>query len=135
MKTGAVQALPLRQLITPDPYSPPNTNAAFFIDGITITHSALRQKSSGIPLSGVPLSSVRIAPDSSSRFTSSFESAANAVDATSKAPQVATTFFTMSSSPHVPTESPRAIALQYRCQQQTFRFAEAATAVDNQNAA
>ena len=34
MNTGAVQRASLRQLITPEPYSPPNTKATFFIEGI-----------------------------------------------------------------------------------------------------
>src|SRR5437868_10085889 len=49
MKTGALQLLPLRQLITPRPYSPPKMKAAFFIPGMTTTHWARFQYSSGMP--------------------------------------------------------------------------------------
>src|SRR6266550_2905665 len=51
MKAGALQSLPLRQLITPRPNSPPKMNAAFFIPGMTTTHSAFAHISSGMPLS------------------------------------------------------------------------------------
>ncbi len=52
MNSGALHSLPRRQLISPLPYSPPKTNAAFFRPGITITHEALFQRSCGTPLSG-----------------------------------------------------------------------------------
>src|SRR5437016_10632431 len=52
MNIGALQLLPLRQLMTPLPYSPPMMNAAFFTDGIAATHSARFQSSSEMPLSG-----------------------------------------------------------------------------------
>src|SRR5947207_4130267 len=95
MNTGAVQAFALWQLITPDPYSPPTTKAAFFIDGITMTHSARDHNSSGMPLSDAARSSVRMALASFSRFTSSFESAAEALAATSRTPQHRRTLFTI----------------------------------------
>src|SRR5215471_14738757 len=78
MNTGALQLVPVRQLMTPLPYSPPTTNAPFLIDGITMTHCALFQRSSGMPLSAEPRSSSRMAPASESRFASSFVSAEKA---------------------------------------------------------
>src|SRR5499427_3948216 len=124
MKTGALQSVPVRQLITPEPYSPPTTNAAFFIDGITATHSALPQSSSGIPLSGVLRSSVRMAPASARRLTSSLDRAANAELAISDSPHITTSFF----MPHPPRlirarESPTVRALS--CPVQVDRKARA----------
>src|SRR5262252_3474581 len=78
MNTGLVQLVLFRQLITPEPYSPPTMNAAFFTDGMTSTHSARVHRSSGMPLSGDSRSSVKIAPPSRSRFTSSFDNSAYA---------------------------------------------------------
>src|SRR5256885_6282135 len=78
MNTGALHWLPPRQLITPDPYSPPTMNAAFFIDGMTITHEAFSHSSSGMPLSGAARSSCNIRPESLNRFVSSAEIVANA---------------------------------------------------------
>src|SRR5215831_16084205 len=51
MNTGGPQAAPCLQLITPSPNSPPTMKPAFFIPGITTTHSALFQTLSGIFLS------------------------------------------------------------------------------------
>src|SRR5215831_6399673 len=79
MKTGELQSFPFLQLITPDPYSPPIRNAAFFSDGMTTTHSALLQRSCGMPLSGVVLNSLRTLADSLKRLTSSLDSFAVAV--------------------------------------------------------
>src|SRR4051812_44218307 len=93
MNTGALQSVPVRQLITPEPYSPPTMNAAFFIDGITITHCALANKFSGMPFSGVPRNSVRIVDASLSLLTSSFEGSANAVVAISNAAHAIPVFF------------------------------------------
>src|SRR5262245_12837255 len=76
MNTGLLQPADARQLITPDPYSPPTTSAAFFTDGMTATHWARFHSSSGTPLSGVSRSSVTTVAPSWSRFTSSFDNAA-----------------------------------------------------------
>src|SRR5262250_117035 len=59
MKTGAPHALPCLQLITPDPNSPPRMKPAFFIPGITTTHSARFHTLSGMFLSGALRTSVR----------------------------------------------------------------------------
>src|SRR6516225_116284 len=87
----------MRQLMTPAPYTPPTRNAAFLIDGITMMHSDLLHRSSGIPLSGELRSSFRIAPASLSRFTSSFDKAANAEVATNTAQQMRISFFILDS--------------------------------------
>src|SRR3954465_6375053 len=93
MNTGAVPCAPFRQLITPDPYSPPTTNAPFFNPGITTTHSALSHNSSGIPLSGALRSSFTIAPASVRRLTSSLDNAANADVASRDIAHTITTLF------------------------------------------
>jgi hypothetical protein len=55
MNTGALQAaLSWRQLMSPLPYSPPMMNAAFFSDGMTMTHFAFSHISCGMALSGSP---------------------------------------------------------------------------------
>src|SRR6266852_4655212 len=92
MNAGALQPL-VRQLITPAPYSPPTMKAAFFSEGITRTHRALFQRSSGMPLSGEFRSSVRTVADSFNRLTSSFERAANANTAVHRTTQQIATFF------------------------------------------
>src|ERR1051325_2997064 len=86
MNTGELHEFFVRQLITPDPYSPPTMNAAFLRSAMTTTHSARDHSSSGIPLSVDARNSERIAPESWRRLTSSFEGAANTVDATSSTP-------------------------------------------------
>src|SRR5262245_30762404 len=85
MNTGAPHLPPCRQLMTPEPNSPPMMNAAFLSDGITTTHLALFQIRSGIPPSGAFRISETAAPASASRFTSSFDSVAKAVEAISTA--------------------------------------------------
>ena len=77
MKTGPDHPSAVRHDMTPEPYSPPTMNAAFFIEGITTTHCALVHRFSGMPLSGAARSSVRIAPACDSRFVSSLETAAD----------------------------------------------------------
>src|SRR5713226_8022444 len=93
MNTGALQPFVWRQLSTPLPYSPPNTNAAFFIEGITRTHRALFKRSSGIPLSGASLSSLMTFADSFSSLTSFSDIAANAELAISPSAQEITAVF------------------------------------------
>src|SRR5262245_40422361 len=83
MNTGAPHLPACLQLITPEPNSPPTMKAAFLSDGITTTHFALFQMRSGIPPSGAFRISERTAADSLSRLTSSFDSVAKAVEATS----------------------------------------------------
>src|SRR3954451_25166858 len=99
MNTGALQSFAVRQLITPEPYSPPTTNAAFFIDGMTATHCALLHSSSGMALSGEFGSSLRIVPASLRRLTSSFDGAANVELAIMERTQVTTTRFMLASAP------------------------------------
>src|SRR3954447_15467869 len=99
MNTGALQSFAVRQLITPEPYSPPTTNAAFFIDGMTATHCALLHSSSGMALSGELRSSLRIVPASLRRLTSSFDGAANVELAIIERTQVSTTRFMLASAP------------------------------------
>src|SRR5215467_6180158 len=77
MKAGELHSAPVRQLMTPDPYSPPTRNAAFFIDGITTTHCALDQRSCGMPLSGALRISLMIVVASVRRFASSPDILAN----------------------------------------------------------
>src|SRR5436309_6515578 len=48
MNTGAPHDSPLRQLITPFPYSPPTMNAAFLTSGITAAQRVRVHRSSGI---------------------------------------------------------------------------------------
>ena len=48
MNTGAPHDSPLRQLITPFPYSPPTTNAAFLTSGATAAQRVRAHRSSGI---------------------------------------------------------------------------------------
>ena len=63
-------SLPWRQLISPLPYSPPNTNAAFFRLGTTMTHAALFHRSCGTPFSGTAEISVNtVAASSIRRFS------------------------------------------------------------------
>src|ERR1043166_384120 len=78
MKIGALQSAPFRQLITPDPYSPPIRNAAFFSDGMTTTHCDFAQRSCGMPLSGAPRISLMMVVDSLKRLDSSLEILATA---------------------------------------------------------
>src|SRR3954452_9515989 len=99
MNTGALQSFAVRQLITPEPYSPPTTNAAFFIDGMTATHCALLHSSSGMALSGELRSSLTIVPASLRRLTSSFDGVANVELAIIERTQVSTTRFILASAP------------------------------------
>src|SRR5712692_1195428 len=86
MNTGGDQPPSRRQLISPLPYSPPKTKAAFFIDGTTITHCAFSQSSCGTSLSGAEWISLSTAAASSIRLTSLVDrSAASVVDAIAKA--------------------------------------------------
>src|SRR5262249_47147101 len=77
MNTGLLQPADDRPLITPEPYSPPMPSAAFFTDGMTATHWARFHSSSGMPFSGASRSSVTTVAPSWSRFTSSFDNAAD----------------------------------------------------------
>src|SRR5438132_3109784 len=86
MKSGALHVCPDRQLMTPFPNSPPITNAAFFMPGITATHSDLFQVSSGMPFSGIPRSSRTTVAASSRRFASEEEISARAVEALNRMP-------------------------------------------------
>src|SRR5437868_5545279 len=81
MKTGALQPLLWRQLITPDPNSAPRINPAFFRSGITMTQRALSHRLAGT--SEASRSSARTVAASLSFLTSSLSSAASAVEATS----------------------------------------------------
>src|SRR3954471_10841706 len=62
--------------MTPLPNSPPMMNAAFFMPGITVTHSARFQRSSGMPVSGAALNSRTIAAASLRRFASDEDTSA-----------------------------------------------------------
>src|SRR5438309_8001122 len=86
MNRGALHVWPDRQLTTPLPNSPPITNAAFFIPGITAIHSAAFHVSSGMPLSGIARSSRTTDAPSSSRLACEDEISALAIDALSKTP-------------------------------------------------
>src|SRR5579862_4337519 len=64
----------------PCPCRPPNTKPTLTMEGITATHFAESMSSSGIPLSGVPMTSSRTVAAASIRFTwSDGSSAAKAV--------------------------------------------------------
>src|SRR5580658_988575 len=52
---GALQPSAVRQVATPLPPSAPNTNPPLTMCGITATHLACSNTSSGIPLSGIPI--------------------------------------------------------------------------------
>src|SRR5580765_8025081 len=113
MKTGALHLLPVLQLMTPEPNSPPMMNAAFFIDGITTTHSALFQIRSWIPLSEALRISVRRAVDWLSRLASSFDGTPNAVVPTSRQAAPTTSVLRLCMAPSLREES--AIHSPARC--------------------
>ena len=80
-------------------------NAAFFIDGITTTHSALFQIRSGIPLSDALRISVRRAVDWLSRLASSFDGTPNAVVPTSRHAAPTTSVLRLCMAPSLREES------------------------------
>src|SRR5579859_3168627 len=71
MNAGALQPFAVRQVATPLPPSAPNTNPPLTICGITATHFACSNTSSGIPLSGIPIISCNTVVALSSRSVAS----------------------------------------------------------------
>src|SRR5580700_7077545 len=57
MNAGALQPSAVRQVATPLPPLAPKTKPPFTMCGITATHFACSNTSSGIPLSGIPITS------------------------------------------------------------------------------
>src|SRR5581483_690801 len=55
MNAGALQPFAVRQVATPLPPLPPKMNPPLTMCGITATHLACSNTSSGIPLSGIPI--------------------------------------------------------------------------------
>ena len=86
MTTGPLHAPSWRQLISPLPYSPPNTNAAFLSDGTTTTHAALSQRSFGTSRSGAAWISLSTWPASSIRFFAPLESSPASRDVAASTP-------------------------------------------------
>src|SRR5262245_46049006 len=82
MKAGADQVLPLRQLMTPLPCSPPKMNAALVMSGMTATHAALFQRSDGMPFSASARNVVTTSAAFERRFRSELSTDATAVEAT-----------------------------------------------------
>src|SRR6185312_4394399 len=66
---GALQPCAVRQVATPLPWFPPKPTAILTMDGTTATHSAESRTPFGIPLSGVPIISVRTVAAVSRRFS------------------------------------------------------------------
>src|SRR4051812_7026160 len=93
MNTGALHAPLCLQLISPPPYSPPITKAAFLRPGTTMTHSAFSHSSWGISLSGTAWISFSTVAASCTRLASLVDrSAARAEHAktpTNRAPNTA----------------------------------------------
>src|SRR5579863_1392660 len=71
MNAGALQPSAVRQVATPLPPSAPKTNPPFTMCGITATHLACSNTSSGIPLSGIPIISCNTVVALSSRAVAS----------------------------------------------------------------
>src|SRR5579872_824588 len=77
MKAGALQPSAVRQVATPLPPLAPKTKPPFTMCGMTATHFACSNTSSGIPLSGIPIISCSTVVALSSRsVASSFADAA-----------------------------------------------------------
>src|SRR5579864_8518687 len=71
MNAGALQPFAVRQVATPLPPLAPKTNPPLTMCGITATHFACSNTSSGIPLSGIPIISCNTLVEFSSRSVAS----------------------------------------------------------------
>src|SRR6266853_295432 len=79
MKAGALHPVAVRQLATPRPCLPPTMKPALIRWGTTTMHFASSNTSSGIPLSGVAMISLRTSADFCRRSTESSLAVAQAM--------------------------------------------------------
>src|SRR5580700_7539097 len=89
MNAGALQPFAVRQVATPLPPLPPKTKPPLTMCGITATHFACSNTSSGIPLSGIPMISCITEVALSSRSVAS--SRADAAQHSVPRPNIAST--------------------------------------------